>query len=268
MADDAPTSEEMKRLEEKIATLEKQKQLLEKERGVIEASRLLENAKAGPSATSRETAKLTEDLALLAEKQKAINALTPQLPQGLPGSITLDDSQLLEAQIVTYQTLSSIAGEIAKEVEKAGTGGAIVLVTQDDLNALAAVQMFETERELLRLDLERHAPEIAKLSLPAALLAIGPLVKTAADVMALFRTDTEFKAKSIVVADEAFIASVAGHLEGVRYYPAVFPSNALDLQALINAMKPLEQEFTAAMARHQKQTAGEPADESEGRDSQ
>lgn len=277
MAQEPTKSPEVEKLEARIAELEKQKELLEKEKDLLDANRALEEAKAGPSSTALETEKLTERLALLVEQQKLVTALKPTLPQGLEGSITIDDNQFIEAQIAAYTTLQDAADEIARRIAqtfkganapKTGEAAAsavdgtpadpsvTILVTGSDLEGLEALALLEKEVEALTNQLKNHAPDVADLGIDP-LLVVGPLLQTAADVAALFRTDTEFKARTIAIADEALIAAVAGRLSGVRHYPGAFPSSDWNLAML----RSLDDQFRAAKERHQKAISSTPADE-------
>lgn len=265
MADEPTKPSEMAKLEERIAELEKEKELLEKEKELVEAARALEQAKAGPTVTARETQELTERIALIAEQKKMLDELTPELPQGLAGTITLDDNQSIEAQIAAYETLGVVASQIANRISPAKdasgkstdmTLSRTVLVTPDDVGAITALLLFEEEANALKKELKTHAPETVELG-AESLLLIEPLLKTAADVAALFRTDTVFKARTIAIADEALVAAVAGRLPGVRLYPQAFAGTEWSLGVLTE----VDKEFTEAGKRHLKQISVENPDE-------
>jgi len=258
MASDTEEGDEIKALKAKIAVLEEEKRLLEAERLWLEEQKKLQDAQAGPSSTSKEAARLREQAALLTEQRNLINAYAPAIPAGLQGSISISDNQSIEAEASAYRTMRQVMTEIAKKIEaKVPASGTLLILTADDRAAVSTARLFLADMDLLKTAYENHAEATLEgIPISAVLIGAGALAKTASDVMALFRTDTELKARAVSIPEEAVIAELAGQLTGrVLYYPAGFPAYAEGTTETVQLLAPLQEAREKANSRHRKSVA-------------
>lgn len=252
MADESKNAEKVQALKDEVELLLQETKRLETEKTRLEAEQKLAEAKAGPSADAQEIERLKERIELLTEQKNLVNAYAPSFPPGLEGKITLDSNQSIEATAVAYRTMRSLVPSIIERLKTHLDGDTrIVLLTDIDKNALAAWELFSADLELLKNAYNKHIPkeEIA----PVALLAgAGTIAKTASDLMALFRTDTEFKARTVTIPDESLIAEFANAFDDrVVYYSAGYPAWAGKTTPVVELLTPLNAARQEARARHQ-----------------
>ena len=248
----------IKALQEKTALLEQQKHLLEAERLRLEEERKLQEVQAGTSAAVQEAKRLQEETSLLNEKRNLINAYAPSLPTGLQGNISIGENQSIEANAAAYRTMRALVQVLVDSTvsPKVPPQGTVVFLSTDDQNALNTSYLFSADALLLKKAYEHHMPALEFVGVPELLIGVGALAKTASDIMALFRTDTEIKARSVTIPDEALIAECALRLPAsTRYYLSGFPVYAVVAEPSLEILQSLEKARQDARERHQKELA-------------
>lgn len=259
MAEETENAGEVQALKDKIELLNKETELLKAEKLRLEAQKSLAEAKAEPSAEAQEIEQIKKKIELLTEQKNLVNTYAPSLPKGLEGSISLDENQSIEAIAVAYRTMRKLAPTIAERLKKRINENAqILLLTDIDKNALAARTLFNANLKLLINAYEEHLPEEQRAAgikfAPAALLAgAGTIVKTASDLMALFRTDTELKTRTVTISDKSLVAEFANAFsDRVVYCTEGFPAWASETSKIIEQLELLNNARQDARSRHQK----------------
>lgn len=251
MAEEADSANENTALKERLALLDQERKVLEAERLLLEEQKKLGAARAGPSAVAEETLRLKERTERLKEEKSYISESSPSLPKGLEGSISVDQNQSIEASVAAYKTLNEVSLLIVDEIKEFLTEDRAVLLLNDtDTTALSGWSVFIADLTLLTDQLKQHATA-QEISGAALFSGVGTVTKAAADIMALFRTDTEFKARSVTISDEALIAEVGKALgKRKKFYPSVFPAwsaKATEVAVHVSALRQVRDE---AKARH------------------
>lgn len=251
MAEEADSANENTALKERLALLDQERKVLEAERLLLEEQKKLGAARAGPSAVAEETLRLKERIERLKEEKSYISESSPSLPKGLEGSISVDQNQSIEASVAAYKTLNEVSLLIVDEIKEFLTEDRAVLLLNDtDTTALSGWSVFIADLTLLTDQLKQHATA-QEISGAALFSGVGTVTKAAADIMALFRTDTEFKARSVTISDEALIAEVGKALgKRKKFYPSVFPAwsaRATEVAVHVSALRQVRDE---AKARH------------------
>lgn len=173
------------------------------------------------------------DLAELLKKkaQAEKDVLTAQLPQSsvtaLEGKVAIDDKLTIEVEILAHAAMCRIAGQIARDIAtKATAGETVVIYSERDLGLLSRLRAagFEIDnlvaryKALLRDEVSLVLPE---LFLP---VAAGAVLKSVIDVLALFRTDTEIKGKSLTFDEAALVAEITRQLPGNPPPRIIYPA--------------------------------------------
>ncbi len=209
-------------------------------------------------ALQEKIARLEQQTKLLEAERNLARAAAPTLPAGYQGNISLDENQSIEVQVALYRTMREVADQLVGSlVNSLPPDSAVVLLSEEDCNAIAAAQLFRFDLDALQRAYSRWGQRAARRSpiavrgftesrelLPAlGTVGIGveAVAKTASELMALFRTDTEFKSRALQMSDEALVAEVAARLgTRVAYYPAAYPVHAYECRELTDSMEGLE----------------------------
>lgn len=195
------------------ATLELEKLRLE----VLKAAR--EAARAGQAADlqlAKERATLQKDItAAEVEAAKALIPATTIAP--LEGTIGVDDKVTIEPTILAYRAADTVARTIATAITNAvPAGGAVVVHDAKTFSLAARVDILDVQLRHLhdRLAAVLKPPAPAPLAVPPTMLApiAGGVVKSIAEIVALFRTNVDYKGRDVSVDQPSFIALVASHL--------------------------------------------------------
>ncbi len=195
-------------------------------------------------ATQKEIEQIKKDTELLGLKRKALEAALPATQTtALAGTISIDEKSFIEAAIVAYRQLDKVADLIANELKRLRPLRLIVY-SERDAAALGAFASFQARAELLIREFEGiktrtlpKAPEAFAFAFSAgmAISAAAVGLKSVADILALFRTDVEVKARAVPVGQEELVAALGraltGHAAGSAHliYPALVP---LELEAI------------------------------------
>jgi hypothetical protein len=197
-----PFQDEINELQHKIDLLTKQAELLTKEKAEVVAEKDLIKAYL-PTASA-----------------------TP-----LTGSATLDSNAVMESHFIAYKSMSEVAKYMGTKV----TGFKTLVVYND--RDVSGLQHYATVIAQLE-NLQKYYSELLKKPSPqnpeaatAALLApelATTMLKSVADVLAMFRTNTDIKGVSITIEEAAFVSQLKQHLTGVTLmYPGLYPPNLL-----------------------------------------
>lgn len=203
-----------------------------------------------------------------AELQKAIREAQPQ-PSSTPleGKTTIDENVIIETQMVTYKAMSDVAERIGSDIQTGFPGAkSIAIYDADELQNLkhyraaspvldGRIQSLKQKYESIFTEIDKD-PElqamqtitvttsnnkISDMSVDAANLTtnlINPVagiasgLKAFADLLALMRTDTEIKGKTVNIEESAMVAETFRALRNkfgnqiTLYYPAVVAPEA------------------------------------------
>lgn len=223
-----------------------------------------------PTPSAAET-RLTEENKILelekknAELKKGIREAQPQ-PSATPleGKTTLDDNVVLEVQMVSYEAMSDVSDSIAQEVRKKFPHKSITIGIFNP-QEVADWSKYRQARPVLELRVEglknryvallkkyddagksdssKRLSDLLKSSGQNELLGMmevttglegaGNALRGIADVLAIFRTDTEIKGKTVSPDESALVAEIFRALRAKfgddikLYYPQVFTPNSL-----------------------------------------
>lgn len=251
MAEETDSAKEITVQKEKLTLLDQERKVLEAERLLFEEQKKLGDARAGPSADAEETLRLKERVGRLKEEKSYISESAPALPKGLEGSISVDQNQSIEASVAAYKTLEEVASSIGDRIKASlNEKVAVLLLNATDTTALSGWSVFKADLALLTDQFKQHATA-QEISGAALFSGVGTVTKAAADIMALFRTDTEFKARSVTISDEALIAEVGKALgDRKKFYPSAFPSWSAKATEVAEHVSALRQAQDEARARH------------------
>lgn len=200
------------------------------------------------AALKNQTAILEEERKQAEARQKLVSATFPSSDvKPLEGAVKVDGDHPVESQVLAYHALNRLAQKIADIV--AGKKPSRVLIHSDaDINSLMSFQSFVEQMSLIRAELTgvnetaTSALEDAKLTLsgapmPAAEgalalgfapLVVGAALRSAIDLLSLFRVDVSLKSKDLTINDLALVAAVSGHLVEKKipvFNPSLMPPN-------------------------------------------
>ena len=199
-----------------------------------------------------------------AELRKDIRDAQPQ-PSATPleGKTTVDENVVIETQMVTYKAMSDVAERIGAEIRQNFNNATSISIFDadelqnlrhyqvaspvldgriksmehqysnvfDELNSIALASARTSTRFTVTSD--PNVPDSSTMesttttSFPTTPSAVGATLRTFADLLALLRSDTEIKGKSVTVEESAVVAETFRALRnkfGSRlklYYPAV-----------------------------------------------
>ena len=210
------------------------------------------------AAIKRDNALLQQRVAQLEQTKKLVDALTPTLPEGAKGTLTLS-GEPLESRMLAYREIDR-GGEGISDRVRTKVGSAPVIV--HDAAALASLARYrafvaQLERDItsVRLELSVARKTIAPpertekglesvgMLVQAAPMVASAVIKSVTGLIALFRQDTTVASITLTVADTTLVAAVCGHLasEGIKIYHAslVTPASAPASSALLKQLDTL-----------------------------
>lgn len=136
----------------------------------------------------------------------------------------------MESHFIAYKALSEVAKYMGSKVT-----GFTTLVVYNDRD-VSGLQHYATVIAQLE-NLQKYYASLLKTPDPTIESVAGTLLapelattmlKSVADVLAMFRTNTDIKGVSITIEEAAFISQLKQHLTGVTLvYPALYPPNLL-----------------------------------------
>lgn len=153
-----------------------------------------------------------------AEKNKILNLLPTPTATPLAGSITVADQVVFQSEMMAYRSLSDIAGQVGDDLD--GVKGSVIIYNEADINTL---QVYTILLAQIKTTVDQYNALNQKLN-PGAAEEVGPaaifaapqvastLLKSVADIAALFRTNTVIAGASITVDDAVLNSQVADRL--------------------------------------------------------
>ena len=193
-----------------------------------------------------QTAILKEQLSQAETRQKLIATVLPSSDvKPLEGTVKIDGDHPVESQILAYHALNRLARKIA-EVVAGFKPQRILIHSEADINSLMSFQSFVGQMSLIGDELNgvnedaksaledaeqilSGAPtpgEDAVVSLSLAPVVVGAALRSAIDLLSLFRVDVSLKSKDLTINDLALVAAVSGRLVGsgvTVFNPSLIP---------------------------------------------
>ena len=171
-----------------------------------------------------------------AEKNKILNLLPTPTATPLAGTITVPDQVVLQSELMAYQSLSEIARQVGEDLD---VKGSVIVYNEADMNALqvytillAQIKTIVDQYNSLNKKLNPSASEeFGPAAVFAAPQVASTLLKSVADIAALFRTTTVITGGGITVDDAVLNAQVADILrrKGLSVFePKLFLPNLFD----------------------------------------
>ena len=171
---------------------------------------------ADPAITALESelkrAKLEADIA--ASRRAAFESSLPKTTTTpLDGTTSIDDKVQIESEMMAYEAVDEIAAEIRCRVRSAvlKDGATVVIHDEATVAALRLYEVFLTQAAILEnayASLDEPAP--TALFLPTE--GVAAFARSAFDLLALFRQNTEYKGLSITINEDALVSKIAGYL--------------------------------------------------------
>lgn len=213
-------------------------------------------AAGAPAKPSPELQALMDQNAILAQQvtavqnqAKLISTALPSDVKPLDGVTKTEGDHPVESQFLAYRAVQAIAQKIADDPSMPVANHTVVIYCESELNSLLSYQSFRQQLELLQTQMTQERDR-AQTQLKTAqetiddtarafrdaLPIVAPLlatsaVKSAVDLLSLFRTDVDIRSKDIPIADQALIAPLAAALAAKRvkvFHPSVLPPKFLD----------------------------------------
>jgi hypothetical protein len=202
-------------------------------------------------AIKSESAIVAEQLVIAQNRQKMLAMIVPSDLKPPEGTLKVDGDHPMESQILAYRSLNQAANAIAAKVLEAKPTQ--VLIHADaDVSALFGLQAFMAQLDLIEAEFDKDI-QLAKTALADAktvadgqLLAqaagfmlapmvIGTVIRSAVDLLAMFRTDITLKYKDLTIGDLALVAAVSGCLcEHIPVYnPTLLSPHPFDMSSAI-----------------------------------
>lgn len=180
-----------------------------------------------------QTAILEQQLKQAEARQKLITTVLPSSDvKPLEGTVKIDGDHPVESQILAYHALNRLAKKIT-EVVTGVKPKRILIHSEADINSLMSFQSFFEQMLLIRDELTsvnkgaKSALEEAvqtlsgearseMVAVPFALAPViaGAVLRSAIDLLSLFRVDVSLKSKDLTINDLALVATVSGRLVG------------------------------------------------------
>ena len=175
--------------------------------------RIQELEKLSTIRTKEKEIAISEAERVTAEKNKILNLLPAPTATPLAGSINVTGGVGFQSELLVYKSLYDIAKGIAAHMEK--VKGAVVIYSDADINALQTYAIILTQ---IKNSVEQYkalnqrlnpgdSEEAGAAAIFAAPQVASTLLRSVADITALFRTDTIITGLSINV-DEAVLNSL------------------------------------------------------------
>ena len=221
----------LEELEKRLKELETQAKIAAKEKEIAEAE------------ASRATA----------DKNRILNLLPTPTATPLAGTDTTTGTVTFESELLAYRALGTTAKTIADDLT--GITGSVVIHNHADIKAMESyVIVLNQIKTLTRRYAQLNPPTGGEESLAAFLAApqiASTLIRSVADIFALFRTNTTTAGAGITPDDKIIFAAVAEALRGKGlqvYEPDLYLPKLLDEQpsTFITELANLDQAKTRA----------------------
>lgn len=190
----------------------------------------------------KKKAELERDIAKLKTETAKVN-LPTTTTTALEGKITLENVNL-PSQIFTYKTVFEIGKQAGSDIMKNQNPlNTLVVYSEKELGGVVAYKSALTQLDVfVQQYMKLISPERIPTALPPAALApefATTFIKSIADIVALFRTDTEISKADVTVDDVAVVAELARGLREnnskikVIYPPLFSLARSLRMRTLV-----------------------------------
>jgi hypothetical protein len=180
----------------------------------------------------KEKATLESEIATKRAELTRVGLPKPDM-KPLEGKVVVDEKFSLPSQVLAYYAMDAVLAQVATDIAKAVPNvSTVVMFSEADLAGVATYASTLSQIQTLQKELDRLLP-VPTAALPAALLApeiAGTLIRSTADLVALFRTNVEIKAITVTIDDLAVAAELARFLRtaepprAVVYPPLLLPT--------------------------------------------
>jgi hypothetical protein len=194
----------LEELDNRIKELEKRATIAQKEKEIAENEALLATA----------------------EKNKIVNLLPSPTATPLAGTTTFEGQVSFQNELLAYKSLADIATSVGTDMD--GLSGSVVIYNDADINALQSYSIMLAQIKTIVdrykiLNQEIHpgaAEEVGGAAIFAAPQVASTLLRSVADVAALFRTNTVTTGVSITPDETVLNAEIAAALrkKGLKVY--------------------------------------------------
>ena len=196
--------------------------------------RIKELEKLSIIATKEKEIAVSEAERVTAEKNKILNVLPTPTATPLAGTTSVEGPVGFQSEILAYKSLYDIARGVGADME--GLTGTVVIYNEADINALQTytiiLTQIKTSVNQYKVLNQRLTPGEAEEVGPAAIFAApqiaSTLLRSVADIAALFRTNTTITGLSISVDDAVLNSRMAETLrhKGLNVFePKLFLPN-------------------------------------------
>lgn len=236
------TDEQIKEMDEQIKLLAKKKELETAQKALKDAVAANEDQ----SDLQKQTDLLTKKKAEVDAQKALLQSMFPSgTPKTIEGKIAGSEALTLENQIIAYEAVDNITNGIGEEVLNAipdPDNSRIIIHNSADLNSIVQyITLMNQLKQAIKVYDELLKPRIVlpgesgSSGLASALMApqlASSVLSSVIDLISMFRTDTEFKATTVNIDNQALIGHVAKSLLAQKktvqiYYPEIVPANIL-----------------------------------------
>jgi hypothetical protein len=163
---------------------------------------------------TKEKQKLELELDIAKKKAELLRASLPKPEtKALEGKISVDEKFGLPSQVLTYHAMRQIVAQASRDLDASATSvSTLIVFSEKEIGAVAAYGSALAQIQALQNRYTTLLGAAVAAAPLAALLApeiAGTLLRSIADVAALFRTDVEIKATTVTVDKTAVVAELA-----------------------------------------------------------
>jgi hypothetical protein len=173
-----------------------------------------------------------------AEKNKITNMLPSPTATPLAGSTTVNGTVTFQGDLLAYKSLDDIARNVAQDLHT--VTGTLIIHNADDIAALQSYDVIHSQIKALveqykslNAQLGTGGSEEAAAALFSAPQVVSTLLRSVADVAALFRTDTTITGLQITPDETVFNAALAARVGNGNlrvFEPKLYLPNLFDQQ--------------------------------------
>jgi hypothetical protein len=196
-ASPSPTPDpKLEELDRRITELDKRAQIIQKEKDIA----------------------TNEALISTAEKDKIQNLLPQPTATPLAGTVNVTGTVAFQGELLAYKSLADIADAVGTDIHD--FQGTVIIHNDSDIKALqtyaiilSQIKNFVSEYEFLNGKLNvKSAEEVGPAGILAAPEVASTLLRSVADVAALFRTNTDISGLAIIPDETVINATIASAL--------------------------------------------------------
>lgn len=173
----------------------------------------------------------------------------------LEGKATLDDNVNIEAEIISYKTMSALMDNIAGDIQqKYASATRFFIYNQSDINDWRYYRIlyptFKKRADDIGTDFDSVivSPAGGVGSVVGAFEAGSTIIRSLVDFIAMFRTDTEIKGKSVTIDDNALVSEAVRALSTKYSQQVTVYNSAVFVPQLLATSDTANIPFTSAGA--------------------